>query len=140
MDEISALVASRGGAGLFIDYGHTEPGIGDTLQAVRAHAHDDLLADPGEADITSHVDFAALAAAVRRHDLQAHTIEQGEFLLAMGLLERAGSLGSGKDADEQERIRSEVERLAGAQAMGRLFKVMATLPAGVMVAPFGRAH
>jgi SAM-dependent MidA family methyltransferase len=140
MDEISVLVASRGGAGLFIDYGHAEPGIGDTLQAVRSHAYDDLLAHPGEADITSHVDFAALAAAVRRHDLQAHTIEQGEFLLAMGLLERAGSLGSGKDADEQERIRSEVERLAGAQAMGRLFKVMAVLPAGVMVAPFGRAH
>src|SRR5690606_35838678 len=111
MDEISTLIAARGGAGLFIDYGHTQPGIGDTLQAVRAHAYDDLLAHPGEADITSHVDFAALAATARSNGLQAHTVEQGAFLLAMGLLERAGSLGSGKNPGEQERLRAEVERL-----------------------------
>src|SRR5690606_33346228 len=74
MEEISALIAARGGAGLFIDYGHTETGIGDTLQAVHKHHYDDLLAHPGEADITSHVDFSALAAAARRHDLQTYTL------------------------------------------------------------------
>ena len=61
---------------------------------------------------------------------------QGEFLLGMGLLERAGRLGATADEAERERISDAVERLAGPQAMGDLFKVLAVLPAGVAVAPF----
>ena len=41
------------------------PAFGDTLQAVRRHAFADPLAEPGEADLTAHVDFAALAEAAR---------------------------------------------------------------------------
>ena len=55
----------HGGAGLFIDYGHLDPGFGDTLQAVRKHRYEDALENPGEADLTAHVDFAALADAAR---------------------------------------------------------------------------
>src|SRR5690606_27996220 len=81
MEEIAARIAGQGGAGLFIDYGHVEPGLGDTLQAVRRHAYDDVLAHPGEADLTSHVDFAALAEAAERHGLASRLSTQGEFLL-----------------------------------------------------------
>ena len=49
-----------------------------------------MLDNPGEADLTSHVDFSALAAAARSQGLDAHMQTPGEFLLAMGLLERAG--------------------------------------------------
>lgn len=140
MEEISAIIQARRGAGLFIDYGHTEPDLGDTLQAVRHHRFDDVLANPGEADITSHVDFAVLAAAARRHELKTSFMEQGEFLLSMGLLERAGALGAGRGEADQEKIRAEVERLAGPDEMGKLFKVMSILPAGIMVAPFAGAH
>ena len=45
---------------LFIDYGPAEPSFGDTLQAVRGHAYTDPLAEPGTADLTAHVQFAAL--------------------------------------------------------------------------------
>ncbi len=136
MATIAERLAAHGGAGLFIDYGHLQPGVGDTLQALRKHNHDDVLANPGEADLTAHVDFAALAAIVRAHGLDAHLSTQGDFLVGMGILERAGRLGADADQAAREKIAGEVERLAGPQAMGDLFKVLAILPAGIVVAPF----
>ena len=50
---------------LVVDYGYTETSLGDSLQAVARHAYVDPLAEPGEADLTAHVDFAALARAAR---------------------------------------------------------------------------
>ena len=78
----------------------------------------------------------ALASVARQAGLQPHLLTQGEFLLRMGLLERAGQLGAKADEGTRERIRGEVERLAGPQEMGDLFKVMAVLPAGMRVEPF----
>lgn len=135
MEQIGERIAASGGAGLFLDYGHLAPGIGDTLQALRRHRYEDVLASPGEADLTSHVDFAALAAAARAHGLAAQCATQGTFLLAMGLLERAGNLGASADEAGREKIRSEVERIAGPDAMGELFKVLAVTPTGTKV-PF----
>jgi SAM-dependent MidA family methyltransferase len=137
MDAIAERIARHGGAGLFFDYGHLRPGLGDTLQAVRGHRHEDVLASPGTADLTAHVDFAALAVVARGHGLAAHSTTQGEFLLAMGLLERAGRLGANAGEAVRERLSGEVERLAAPQAMGELFKAMAVLPTGVAVPPFG---
>lgn len=124
MQEIAERIARDGGAGLFIDYGHLESGIGDTLQAMRAHAYADVLATPGEADLTSHVDFAELGAAAGGAGLRTRAMTQARFLLGMGLLERAGQLGAGGDVGFQERLRGEVERLAGQEEMGELFKVL----------------
>lgn len=129
MSAIAGRVAGHGGAGLFIDYGHIEPGIGDTLQALRKHNHEDVLANPGEADLTAHVDFSALAASARAHGLDTELTTQGEFLLGMGLLERAGALGANAGDGERQAISDAVERLAGPDAMGHLFKVMKILPA-----------
>lgn len=139
MDIISQRIKAHCGAGLFIDYGHAEPGIGDTLQALRKHRYTDILGDPGQADLTSHVDFASLAVTARQHGLDAGLMTQGDFLLGLGLLERAGSLGAKADPAGQEKIRGEVERLAGPDAMGTLFKVMALAPRGTVIAPFGVA-
>ncbi|MBT1156548.1 class I SAM-dependent methyltransferase [Aminobacter anthyllidis] len=135
MEAIAERIAASGGAGLFLDYGHLSPGIGDTLQALRRHRYEDVLATPGEADLTSHVDFAALASAARAHGLDTHLATQGEFLLAMGLLERAGKLSANADDAAREKIHSEVERLAGPGAMGTLFKVIAIAPRGTRL-PF----
>lgn len=124
MQEIAERIARDGGAGLFIDYGHLQTGVGDTLQAMRAHGYVDVLATPGEADLTSHVDFAALGAAAGAGGLETRAMTQARFLLGMGLLERAGQLGAGGDAGLQERLRGEVDRLAGPDEMGELFKVL----------------
>ena len=136
MDAIAARIAANGGAGLFIDYGHLQSAVGDTLQAVKAHLYEDVLASPGEADITAHVDFAALAASTAAHGLEAYLTTQGAFLLGMGILERAGRLGAGADAAVRQRLQGEVERLAGPDAMGTLFKVLAIAPPGVRLPPF----
>ncbi len=136
MQTIAERIARMGGAALFIDYGHLRPGFGDTLQAVRSHASEDVFEKPGEADLTTHVDFAALAAAARSAGLDAHMTTQGEFLLALGLLERAGRLGASASDAEQERIAGEVDRLAGPDQMGTLFKVMAVVPRGTPVPGF----
>jgi SAM-dependent MidA family methyltransferase len=136
METIAEWIARHGGAGLFFDYGHATPALGDTLQALRKHQYDNVLAHPGEADLTAHVDFSALAAAARDAGLDAHIMTQGEFLLAMGLLERAGRLGANADLATRERLSGEVERLAGPDRMGNLFKVLAILPRGAAVPPF----
>ena len=125
MARIAMRLTEHDGLFLAFDYGH-EGGTGDTLQAVRDHAPVDPLATPGEADLTTHVDFRALANAAR--STGAHVLgplAQGEFLLGLGLLERAGALGAGKDEAEQNAIRDAVERLAGPDGMGTLFRVMA---------------
>jgi SAM-dependent MidA family methyltransferase len=136
---LASLLARCGGAGLFIDYGHARSGFGDTFQAMRDHAFHDVLADPGMADLTSHVDFEPLMEAARRAGCAASILEQGRFLLDLGLLERAGRLGADKDGATRRAITDAVERLAGPDAMGRLFKVMTVSPEPDTVASFDPA-
>ncbi|ODN71493.1 Prolipoprotein diacylglyceryl transferase [Methylobrevis pamukkalensis] len=127
MARLAEDAVRHGGAILAIDYGHARSGVGDTLQALRHHAFTDPLAEPGLADLTAHVDFAALARAARGAGAQVDPVTtQGDFLLALGLVERAGTLGAGKDAATQEALRAAVTRLAGngPGEMGELFKVL----------------
>jgi NADH dehydrogenase [ubiquinone] 1 alpha subcomplex assembly factor 7 len=135
---IAARIATRGGAALIIDYGHAETAPGETFQAVRGHTFADPLAAPGVTDLTAHVDFGALARAARREGAAAHGPKpQGEFLTALGLMERAGRLGAGADSAGRAAIRAAVERLAGPDQMGTLFKVLALTPPGLVPPPFG---
>ena len=137
MNDLADRIGKHGGAALIIDYGHAETAIGETLQAVRAHQYVDPLTSPGDADLTAHVDFAALQAACSGTNAVCHgPMTQGDFLLALGLLERAGRLGRGKDETAREAIRNAVERLAGSDQMGRLFKVLAVTSSGIDPLPF----
>jgi len=139
MQLLSDRLFDSGGTTLMIDYGHLASGFGDTLQAVFKHAFDPPLAHPGEADLTSHVDFQSLAEIARSRSIAVNgMITQGEFLLKLGLLERAGALGRGKSPEQQAEIQMAVERLAGTgpNQMGGLFKVMSVSSPDVRVAPF----
>ena len=139
-EEIGHRIAEFGGMALFIDYGYLKTSTGDTLQALYKHAHDDVLAHPGEADLTAHVNFEALAAAaIRGGAAVLPPLSQGDFLLRSGLLERAGTLGAGKSRAEQEAIRDAVERLAAPGQMGDLFKVLAVTSQGISFPPFDSA-
>ena len=135
--EIGTRLARHGGAALIIDYGYLKTATGDSLQALYKHTHDDVLAHPGEADLTAHVNFEVLARAARDGGATPlPPLEQGEFLLRLGLLERAGALGSDKSHAVQEAIRDAVERLAAPDQMGTLFKVLALSGDGRALAPF----
>lgn len=126
VETLAGLVLRNNGAALMVDYGHLKTGIGDTFQALRDHTFADPLQDPGKADLTSHVDFQALLDSVQMLGcLAPEPVTQGEFLLNLGLLERAGALGAGREKFIQETLRHAVERLAAPTAMGDLFKVAA---------------
>ena len=126
MTAIAGRLARQSGAALIIDYGHVESSPGDTLQAVRGHTYHDVLADPGEADITAHVDFASLGRAARDAGAVVHgPVSQGAFLEALGISARAEALMAGASDDDAELVRAAQARLTGNEGMGELFKVMA---------------
>lgn len=141
MQTVASKIVRDGGTALAIDYGHFITGFGDTLQAVYKHEYDLPLARPGQADLTSHVDFQALAEAALAAGAHVHPpMTQGEFLVGLGLVERAGALGSGRDELTQAAIRDAVNRLAGEGEgrMGALFKVLSISDSLVKITPFYR--
>jgi SAM-dependent MidA family methyltransferase len=116
-------LAKHGGCAIVIDYGYTQGETGDTLQAVRNHAFADPLDDPGEADLTAHVDFAALAGAAGAC-VVSRAITQGSWLETLGIGPRASALAA-RNPGQTETIAAARRRLCDEQEMGRLFKVMA---------------
>jgi NADH dehydrogenase [ubiquinone] 1 alpha subcomplex assembly factor 7 len=124
--DLGRCVADNRGAALVIDYGHTETGLGETLQAVGQHAYADPLTFPGSLDLTAHVDFQALARAVEATGARAFgPIEQSQFLRRLGIEHRAATLKAG--AARAGEIDQALARLIGENrtAMGELFKVAA---------------
>jgi SAM-dependent MidA family methyltransferase len=129
-------------AALIIDYGHAESGLGDTLQAVRGHRFADPLATPGDADLSAHVDFAALKRQAEALGLKAYgPIPQGEFLLKLGLGQRREKLLASATPAQKEAIASGAARLVDPAQMGVLFKALALTSAQLPPPPpFGRDH
>lgn len=132
---IAQRIAKHGGAALIIDYGDWHS-LGDTLQAVRGHKTTDPLADPGQADLTAHVDFEVLANAAHAAGC-AHTklTTQGVFLERLGITARAQSLAKGKDGAALETLISAHRRLTHPQEMGNLFKTLGLYPASATPPP-----
>ena len=136
-EDIARSIAARGGAGLIIDYGYDaldnskRAGFAETLQAVSGHRFADVLAEPGEDDLSAHVDFAALGAAGKRGGAQPFgPVTQGAFLAHLGITERAEQLMQA-NPEQAPDLLAAVERLIGHDAMGRLFKVLALLPPAI---------
>jgi len=135
--EIAHRIATFGGAALLIDYGHTQSAFGESLQAVRAHRMVAALENPGEADLSAHVDFAALVRVAREAGTHASgPTTQRAFLKALGIDIRADRLKRGRSAEAAAAIDRAADRLTGADAMGALFKVAAITPAGIVPAGF----
>ncbi len=125
-DELLAALAARTAphAALLIDYGPAELTFGDTLQALRGHAYTDPLAEPGTADLTAHVQFAALARKARAVGLAADgPISQAELLGQLGIVERTARLMAANPARAGE-IEAATQRLMSPGGMGQLFKAM----------------
>ena len=111
-------------AALFIDYGHTNSAVGETLQAVRSHAFEHPLTSPGEADLSVQVDFERVAISARHHGLAVDgPVTQAEFLGSLGIVERASRLMSANPAKAAS-IEAGVARLLAVPGMGDRFKVI----------------
>ena len=129
--ELGARLLRDGGAALLVDYGRAEPGWGDTLQALRRHARVDPLADPGQADVTVHADFPAVAAAARAAGAQVSAIlSQSELLQRLGIAARAEALARSRP-DRAEAIGRQLHRLLAPGEMGGLFKALAITAPGL---------
>jgi SAM-dependent MidA family methyltransferase len=121
---IGERLAAQGGGAIVIDYGYDGPAPGDTLQAVKAHARVNPFEDPGERDLTAHVDFATLAEAARAGGAATHgPVAQGDWLASLGIGTRAQALSRqpGRGAE----VAAALARLTAPAQMGTLFRALA---------------
>ncbi len=133
--DMGARLNRHPGCVLFIDYGHDRTACGDTLQAVKDHAYHDPLAEPGSADLTSHVDFGALRqAAAEAGAVVFGPVPQGAFLNSLGIRSRADALAAASPAHAQD-IEAALARLTSDEGMGALFKVIALTSPGLSAPP-----
>jgi NADH dehydrogenase [ubiquinone] 1 alpha subcomplex assembly factor 7 len=136
---IATRIAFKGGALLAIDYGYTETQYGETLQAMRSHRFVDPLEAPGECDLTAHVDFAALAREAEAAGARVHgPVTQAEFLLALGITERARMLkrnGSPAQSEATDKALLRLTDRSTPTSMGQLFKSMAVTQKEMLAIP-----
>jgi NADH dehydrogenase [ubiquinone] 1 alpha subcomplex assembly factor 7 len=128
MASLATRLNTFGGAFLAIDYGSSQSGFGDTLQAVKDHRFVPVFDEPGEADLTTQVDFAALIRIAQKAGTRCYgPVTQADFLFALGLKERASRLLQKADEQQQQAIIASYERLTNREktGMGELFKVIA---------------
>jgi NADH dehydrogenase [ubiquinone] 1 alpha subcomplex assembly factor 7 len=122
---IAQRLVKNGGVALIIDYGHEKSAPGDTLQAVHAHRFAPALANPGEQDLTAHVDFEAISkTAARAGAAVTHVATQSEWLNRLGIEARAQAL-SRANPDRADDVQAALHRLTASDQMGESFKVMA---------------
>ncbi len=126
-DEIGMRLAAAPGAAIIIDYGRRAPAAGDTLAAIRDRQKDaDPLAAPGEADLTAHVDFAALVETLTRARARGWgPITQGGLLRALGIEARLAALAARANPAQAERLKLGARRLIAPEGMGTLFLALA---------------
>ena len=132
---IAGRLQRHRGQALIVDYGHGQTAVGDTLQAVKGHRYAEPLADPGDADVTAHVDFLTLRRAAGAAGAQVFgPVDQGRWLTALGIQVRADSLKKASPGRAGE-IEAALMRLVGGDAMGRLFKALALASPGMPKPP-----
>ena len=101
-----------------------------TLMTHRQHrAGTEVLAHPGEQDVSVHVDFTAMARVALEEGMNlSGYCAQARFLMNSGLLDIAGSWAQAQDnlrSSEAIAKLAAVQKLLSEAEMGELFKVMA---------------
>lgn len=123
MQALAHHTASYGGSGVIIDYGYTMHAYGDTVQAVKDHEYTSIINNPGECDLTAHVNFAALKESALREKIEFYYLcSQKEFLETIGIEIRANALKESASDSQKRDIDKALERLLGDDQMGRLFQ------------------
>jgi NADH dehydrogenase [ubiquinone] 1 alpha subcomplex assembly factor 7 len=133
---LAARFRRHPGVALFLDYGPETSAPGDSLQALCRGQPVEPWAAPGTADLTAHVDFAALAATARNAGAETQgPVPQGKFLAALGLFQRTDRLAQTQSPAGALRLIDAARRLAEPDRMGRLFKAMAVCHPGCPALP-----
>jgi SAM-dependent MidA family methyltransferase len=120
------------GVALFVDYGfpareyyHPQRSDGTLMCHYRHHAHEDPFFLPGLQDITTHIDFSAVARAAGEAGLElAGYTSQAQFLINCGITDVLSQSPPEKTAAFLP-LAAQVNRLTSPAEMGELFKVIA---------------
>ena len=115
---------------LTIDYGYTAEELargrfpdGSLMSYQRHQAQEDVLREPGERDITSHVNFTALEERGRDFGLESMgLISQAQFLLNVGEADQFQTALAASDEREATRLRMQLKSLLF--GMGETFRVL----------------
>ena len=122
---VSEFMLKQNGAFLAFDYGFVLNTFGDTLQAVHSHSYHDILKDPGNSDLTAHINFFKFVEHLSNFDLNIFGPNlQGTFLSELGIDIRAHTLKSKATELQAAEIDRSVHRLINTTQMGELFKVL----------------
>ncbi len=122
---LMSRLRAQGGMLLIIDYGYSRSGLGSTLQAIKSHKFADPFTNPGEHDLTAHVNFMELSNLAMMRDMRiSGPCGQGAWLESLGINARAAMLAA-TSPTRAEDIFTACARLTKPDQMGELFKVMA---------------
>lgn len=120
------------GVALFVDYGfprheyyHPQRASGTLRCHYRHHAHDDPFFLPGLQDMTSHIDFTAMAQAGAAGGLELlGYANQAQFLINCGITDLVAHTPA-EDPRAYLPLAAQVQKLTSPAEMGELFKVIA---------------
>tara|TARA_B100000886_G_scaffold284698_1_gene209068 strand:- start:4473 stop:5519 length:1047 start_codon:yes stop_codon:yes gene_type:complete len=123
--DISKVIKKNTGGLLLIDYGYTEKKMKNTLKAVSNHKIANILNDKGSVDITHNINFNLFKRFVEKMGgLKNNITSQRNFLLRMGIQQRAEIISKNLDFSKKADIYFRFKRLTDENQMGNLFKVM----------------
>lgn len=122
--KLNEIIKNKGGCMLFIDYGYLSYKMYDTLQAVKNHKKVNVLSNFGSADICHLINIPLLKKMAINLNLEMSCSSQRNFLLSLGILQRAEILASSKNFMEKANIFYRINRLIDKKQMGELFKVI----------------
>ena len=125
LEKISKKIIKYNGGLLVFDYGYIKQKNQDTLQSLQKHTYKDLFSNPGNADITSHVNYQLFTNILNNNNLEVEkVIKQSEFLQKMGIVERANILSKKITFKQKADMFFRLKKLLDYKEMGSLFKVM----------------
>ena len=125
LKKISNIIKKNTGGLLIIDYGYLEKKMKNTLQAVSNHKFANILDNIGGVDITHNINFELFKKFTQKlGGLDNNLNTQKNFLIKMGIKERAEILSRNKNFSKKADIFYRLNRLIDEKQMGTLFKVM----------------
>ena len=125
LKEISKKIKRNTGGLLLIDYGYTDKKMRNTLQAISNHKFADILGKIGTVDITHNINFNLFKELIKKlGDLDYNLTTQKEFLLKMGIKQRAEVITKNQNFSKKVDIVYRIKRLIDEKQMGSLFEVM----------------
>ena len=123
--KIAKKIKKHNGALLVFDYGYNKKINENTLQSVKNHKYAGIFDEPGNADITHHINYNLFVKILKKHKLETKKIvSQNEFLQKLGIIERANILSKKISFKAKAEMYYRLKRLLDIKEMGNLFKVL----------------